>query len=45
MNPTIVRKPICPTFIHDDLTRNIVCIIGIVITSYILYKIMQYYAK
>lgn len=42
MNPPI-RKPICPTFIHDDPTRIVICIIGIIICGYVLYKIMKYF--
>lgn len=40
----VVRKPICPTFIHDESTRIIVSVIGIVICSYILYRIMKYFS-
>lgn len=40
---TPVRKPICPTFIHDEPTRMVICIVGIVICSYIIYKIIRYY--
>jgi hypothetical protein len=33
---TIVKKPICPTFIHDDATRIVISIVGIII-CYIIY--------
>lgn len=41
-NPPI-RKPICPTFIHDDTTRIIVFIIAIIICFYLFIKQMRYY--
>jgi hypothetical protein len=40
-----IRKPICPTFIHDDFTRISVLIISITICLYILFKIMRYYGR
>lgn len=44
MNPPI-RKPICPTFIHDDTTRLIVCVIGSIICFYICYKMLNRFNK
>jgi hypothetical protein len=38
---TIVKRPLCPTFIHDDTTRLIVSVIGIVICSGILWKVLR----
>jgi hypothetical protein len=40
---SIVRRPICPTFIHDDPTRIFICLIGLLILSAILYRILKYY--
>lgn len=42
---TIVRKPICPTFVHDETTRIIICTIGIIIGVFCIYKIMVYFNK
>lgn len=42
---TIVRKPICPTFVHDETTRIIICTIGIIIGVFYIYKIMVYFNK
>ena len=36
---TIVKKPLLPPMIHDDTTRIVVCLIGIVIGIYFLYRI------
>jgi hypothetical protein len=38
---SITRHPICPTFIHDDATRIIVCVIGLIICYAILYRIAK----
>ncbi len=35
---TIVKKPLLPPMIHDDTTRIVVCLIGIVISIYFLYR-------
>jgi len=40
----VVRRPICPTFIHDDGTKIIVCAVGLFICIYIFYKIVRYYS-
>lgn len=36
-----VNKPIVPTLIHDDTTRLIVIVLGILICGLISYKIMK----
>jgi hypothetical protein len=41
---TIVRKPICPTLVHNDSLRLIICGVGIVVCSYILYRFMKYFS-
>lgn len=42
---TIVRKPICPTLVHDETTRVIICVVGIVISILCMYKLMVYFNK
>lgn len=42
---TIVRKPLCPTLIHDPMTRAYVCAIGLLLVLSILYKIGKYYGR
>jgi hypothetical protein len=39
---SIVRKPICPTYIHDDTTRLLIFIISAIICIYLYYKIFIY---
>lgn len=41
--PTIVRKPLCPTLIHDEPTRILVCLVGIVFCSVVLWRVMRYF--
>lgn len=36
-----VRRPICPTLIHDETTRLVVCVVGIVVCLYVLYRVMR----
>lgn len=40
---SIVSKPILPTFIHDDLSRIFISLIGLLLLSAILYRIVRYY--
>lgn len=40
---SIVKRPICPTFIHDDPTRIFISLILLLALSAILFKIMRYY--
>lgn len=40
---TAVRRPICPTFIHDDQSRIYIEIVGIAVFGYILYRTMKYF--
>jgi hypothetical protein len=37
-----VTKQLIPTFIHDDTTRIVICIAGILLMLYILYEVMRY---
>ena len=39
---TIVKKPICPTFVHDDNTRITISTIGIIVCCIIYYKLWLY---
>jgi hypothetical protein len=38
-----VRKPICPTFIHDDQTRIIVLLVALPILIAIHWGILRYF--
>jgi len=40
---SIVRKPICPTFIHDDPTRIFIILIGLLLLSAIMAKILRHF--
>jgi hypothetical protein len=40
---SIVRKPICPTFIHDDQTRIIVLLVSLPILIGIHWGILRYF--
>lgn len=42
---TIVKKPLCPTLIHDPVTRVYVCAIGLIIVLFTLYHIGRYYGR
>ena len=39
----VTRRPICPTFIHDDPTRIFVTLILLLVLSAILGKVLRYY--
>jgi len=41
----IVKKPLLPQMVHDDMTRIIISIFGLIIISLILYKIAKYYGN
>lgn len=36
---TIVKRPLLPPLVHDDTTRTIVCLVVIVISLIILYRV------
>jgi len=38
---SIVKRPICPTFIHDDPTRIFICLIGLLVLSAVFYRILK----
>jgi uncharacterized membrane protein YccC len=40
---SIVSRPIVPTFIHDDLTRIFISLVGLLVLSAILYRFVRYY--
>lgn len=42
---SIVKKPICPTFVHDDLTRLIIIGVLLPVVLFILWKIIVYYER
>lgn len=42
---TIVKRPLCPTFVHDDLSRIIISIAGISISCILYYYIIRKYNK
>lgn len=42
---TIVKKPLLPQMVHDDTTRTIILIIGLVLVSFTLYNIGKYYGR
>lgn len=42
---TIVKKPLVPQLVHDESTRIIICVIGLILVSFTLYKIAQYYGR
>ncbi|NBP16208.1 hypothetical protein EBU95_17780 [bacterium] len=37
-----VKRPICPTFVHNDNIRIVICAVGSLICLYIVYKILHY---
>lgn len=41
--PNVVRKPICPTFVHDDTTRLIILSVSIPILLYMYVLIFRYF--
>ena len=38
-----VNRPLVPTLVHDDTTRLIICLAGILLATFALYKIFRYY--
>ena len=40
---SIISRPICPTFIHDDPTRIFITLILLLVLSAIAGKIMRYF--
>lgn len=39
----IVSRPLCPPLIHDDFTRLVVIAVGLVVSLYVLYRVMRYF--
>ena len=37
------KKQLVPTLVHDDFTRILISIIGLLFSSIILYRLMKYY--
>lgn len=40
---TVVSKPLFPPLVHDDTTRVAICVVGIVVCLYVLYRVMRYF--
>lgn len=40
---SIVRRPICPTFVHDETTRVVICVVGIILCLLAHYRIIRYF--
>jgi len=40
-----VNRPLVPTLVHDDTTRMVIIILGILISTLITYRIMRYYGS
>lgn len=40
---TIVKKPLFPPLVHDDATRTAICLVGIVVCLYVLYRVMRHF--
>lgn len=38
-----VNKPLVPTLIHDDTTRMIVIVLGLIVCGLITYRFMRYF--
>jgi len=38
-----VNRPLVPTMVHDDTTRMVIIILGILICGFITYRFMRYY--
>ena len=43
LQTTIVNRPLCPTFIHDEPTRMVICVVGLVVCFYALYRVMRHF--
>lgn len=43
LQTSVVRRPICPTFVHDDTTRVVICVVGIVLCLWANYRILKYF--
>lgn len=40
---TVVKRPLCPTLIHDDTTRMVVMAVGLLVCIYAIYRVMRYF--
>ena len=40
---TLVKKPLCPTLIHDETNRLVIILCMLVPTYFILWKVMRYF--
>lgn len=39
----LIRKPICPTLVHDESTALAICVILLVLCVYALFRVMAYF--
>jgi hypothetical protein len=40
---TIVKRPLCPTLVHDPLNRLIICVVGIAFCAWALWRVMRHF--
>lgn len=40
---TIVKRPLCPTLIHDEPTRMVVVLVLLALCLYALYRVFRHY--
>lgn len=40
---TVVSRPLFPPLVHDDDTRLVICVVGVVVCLYVLYRVMRYF--
>lgn len=43
ISETVVSRPICPTLIHDEGTKVVVCVLGIVVCLYAIGRAIRYF--
>ena len=40
---TIVRRPLCPTLVHDPLNRLVICVAGLALCAWALWRVMRHF--
>ena len=43
MNQDMAKHPICPTFVHDEITRITIIIVALVCCYFMLWKAIKYF--
>jgi hypothetical protein len=43
INQGVAKHPICPTFVHDEMTRIAIIIVALVFCSLMLWKATKYF--